>query len=473
MARRKRDVTDQMLRAGQAGESAKQRTHEGRIQSKQESVRQDQAQQRIDLEGDRVDQGQQRINQQTWENNRQARERADAVRAKNQAKKPRATNFGSEGSNPHTSTQDVEQNIKAENVNEEKRRQFDERQELDAAKAGLEKPRTESIPGENREGPANSRVADTSRAGLAAGDQGPPNPEAVLKMEEEQRRQNQQVDRQLESRGRQKGYVSSELGKENEARERTKTASIVYNAITARKRLGLAMQRAQAAYDNSGSKEDKETLAKERWMAQSDLRNLTNIQDKVDAYVTEGKRNRKLTDEQTNILKELAAKVQGAPGTEAIMGPIASGIYKPRTVSFIAEKKWAMAVDFMAEGSGALPDVEYIDTLAAGYKQWVRQIELIEKSMNLDHGGPAGLMSNRSRATKQRLIQKLAALNIKRGNLILDEEAQGGQNMPAQAVGRRPQQQPQRQAPVNGPRHQEPKPDPYINPIGGGEWGSK
>ena len=440
MARGKRQVTDQMLSAGQSGEAAKQRSHEGRIDSANKRADRSQRQQQIDNTKDTQDQA---LWQRQWEQSRAERAQRDAQREKNQAGKPRTTNFGGEGQLSGAGDPKLDESKRQfDSQMAEKQRQFDTSTQLGAAKSGL--------------------VA--AGGGIAGGNPGPDNPRMTQMQQEMANRQKNQMGQGVEQKG-QRGFVPSEESKRKTAEEegitRTRAATETYRAITARKRLGFEVQKAQAALDATGGAGNKSAAAEVKAAmkkAEGPLANFKGLIDRLEGSVDSTKVSGGLRQNDWEKLAEMFGETPPVGNAAEVKQAIDSKRVNPRLTTWLAERQAAMVVDYVAEGTGELPDREYVDFLSSGMKMLMDQTQLHAKQFGIEFGGPGGLMAVRTRSRQRRMAQKLAAKAILSGNLLqeggapgMQEQGTEGQQVPDQALGRPPQPQKQPRQPGEAP----------------------
>lgn len=170
--------SDRMMRAAESGNEAAQRAHDAR-QNRAESARQfDESTRQREL--DRW--------QRQWEQQRIDRRARDVDRARNQAIKPRTTNFGNEGYNPNAE-QPVDAKVQlAYDQLAEEQRQFDVSTQLRAAQSGLQM---------GGGAPGGNSAQDIGRVEQAI-EQNPEDPR-LQKLLEEMQRGNQQMGMGIES----------------------------------------------------------------------------------------------------------------------------------------------------------------------------------------------------------------------------------------------------------------------------------
>ena len=402
------------LQAGQSGESARQRAHEGRTESRHKRVSQDQNQQRIDI-------AQQSQWDQQWKQRRADRDARDAERAKNQAGKDRTTNFGTEGRDPSVPAgpdpklDETKRQFDASHA--EKQRQFDQSQQLDAAKAGLQVG-----------GGASSQ--DAARVDQAL-EQNPNDPR-LLQMQQEMQRGNTQMQQGLEQKGK-RGFVPTQ-----DARQESGRKAGIEERETRAKEINAAAnyQRAVTSYSKLQAEEKSAKTGATRSQIQAKKR---AVEESLSQPLKSGnaRMNRVMKGEATEAdAQTLRAMIEGVPpvgNARATVEAIKAGNFEdPNVVRFMGEKLAADAVQYIY-ATGKLPDGKLVDLSSAGMQEFSRRA--IEARQLLLPNTVAGQMLTDQQVNKVKrgyddhleMVHKLAAL-------LVMKKKQAGEAMPNAAL---------------------------------------
>ena len=395
------------LQAGQSGESAKQRAHEGRTDSRHKRVNQDQNQQRIDLQ-------QQAQWSRDWERTRADRAARDKTRADNQAAKPRTSNFGGEGY-----LEGQERKPSGDPRLDEQARQFDER----LAQQDEQFQQSQQQQGEQFQTQTDLSAA---KAGL---EQANPRLQA---MQAEMRRGEEQMSQGIEQKGR-RGFVPTAearaAGQRKAGLEEREIRAKEMNAAANYQRSVTAYSKLQAEEKAAKTGATRTQIAAKRAKIEESLAQPLKSGN--------GRMNRIMKGEATEADKQtLKSMIQDVPpvgNARATVEAINAGnLEDPNVIRFLGEKLAADAIQYVY-ATGKLPDGKLVDMSSAGMQEFSRRA--IEARQLLLPNTVAGQMLTDQQVNQVKrgyddhleMVHKLAAL-------LVMKKQQAGEAMPNPAL---------------------------------------
>lgn len=434
-ATRKLDQSELMIRAGAQGESAVQRSQESRTRNRQQTLSRKESARQFNKS---IEQQELDRSQRQWEVQRADRAKRDAVRAENQAGKKDMTIFGQQG----RQQRENEERYKAETVSErekfeEGKRQFGEKQSLEAAKAGLKSggktgmaaPKDPVPSGKPMAEPQNIVQVPTaepqaSPGGVAkasyitegsdvdrTGAQALMSPRMQGLDQEMGMREQEQMGQPIELGTQGSGWVADPSTPAGQAAT-IKRQSAQLALYKSRRDLGFKMQEAQARLDAASTKENKALLKESEVKAQARLANFSDRFERFDNAM--GMTGDKPTADDWTKIKQLVLdkNLPDVGNAEGIHAAIRESKVNARLIEWMGERRSNMAVLYVANGTGELPDREYVDFLTDGMKEFMNEVQAARLKTKFDFGGPVGLMSATTRARQRRVVQKMAAMTI-------------------------------------------------------------
>lgn len=403
MATKKLQQSQLELQAGSSGESARQRSHESLVNSRQQDASRDESARQFDASNEQrsLDRYQRQ-----WEQQRADRARRDAQRAANQAQKPRSTNFGNEGY-----VQGQEPRPTGNPELDERRRQFDESQELQRDRMAQQQGQFET---------RTDLQAATHGLQRSAPGAGAANPRLQALQQEMAQRQREQMGQGLEQTGR-RGFVPTpeaeqatqqraDLAERDMQTKELNAAANFKRAATAYERLGIQAQAAK-------TKEARAELqAKQKEQEKSLLQPIKASSGRLDRFM---KGDYTQADMQT-LRAMINDPTNGVPpvGTgRAIHDEVAAGQVGPRVTQFLTEQVAAKAIEFIY-ATGKFPDGDLVDFSSAGMQEFSRRA--MEARRLLLPNTVAGQMLNSEQVNQIKrgyvdhlqMVNKLAALLV-------------------------------------------------------------
>ena len=306
--------------------------------------------------------------------------------------------------------------------------QRDEENAMTAADKGLEKAGGGGQAAPAQAGGGQQRMGNQP----APGGQGGADPQRMAQMQAEMARGKGQMSQGIEQGTQGRGYVKTAGRQQAEAEEqgveRTKAAASAYAAVTSRRRLGFEMQKAQAQMDVGATKVAKAEVAAAMERAEGPLDDFTSLLDRLEKMGDQpSKLSGGLKANDWTAVAELFGKTPPVGNAADIKASIDNKQTSPRLMAWLSEKQAHMVVQFVAEGTGVLPNSKYIDTLSEGWKVFNEQVQMAKKQFGIDMGGPGGLMTTRTRFRMKRMAQKMAAKAILTGQLMTEGGEPGPQ----------------------------------------------
>lgn len=295
--------------------------------------------------------------QRAWESNRKARAERDQQRSINQANKPRTTNFGGEGRLPDDPMVTGDAKFDS-SVNEARRtnasqeqlqrdqmgqqqRQFDDRQQLDAAKSGL----------------------------MQSGGGGASDPR-LQQMQQEMERGRQQMGMGVEQSGSRKYVPTPEAQQANAygaETDRMNAEASRANAMIRQKELQLKAMKLQAEVDGGGGEAASAELRAVNKQQQKKLDTQLNAQ----IAFSKGKgTDKQWQDIQADVDEAVAKGVGGR--MQEIQAEVSRREYGPAVRSFISEGVMTQFVEFVTMSQGRFPEGVIPDVTTEAWQTFTR-----------------------------------------------------------------------------------------------------
>lgn len=401
------------LQAGQSGESATQRSHEGLINTRQRNADRAESARQFDAS---VEQRNLDRYQRAWESNRQERARRDAQRAANQAQKPRTSNFGGEG---YLAGQEPQPT--GDPRLDETKRQFDASQQLQREQMGQQQQQFET----STDLQAASKGL-TRTEGNPAGNPGPDNPRLAALQQEMDRRGREQMGQGLEQAGRKFVPTPESMQAQQQNAELAERDMRVkeQNVALRKKEQKLAHDRLDAQIAGARSAaERKELEAQQKQVREDGMQFIKSSASRLDRFM-KGDYTQKDMQTLRNMLKNPRDGVAPVGMARALYDEVEAGEIGPRVTQFLTEQVAAEAIDYIY-ATGYLPDGDLVDFGSAGMQEFSRRINEVKmallpqtvagKLFTDDPDFNAGQVSKikRGYSDRIRMMNKLTALLIK------------------------------------------------------------
>ena len=422
------------LQAGQAGESATQRSHESLMSTRHRNADRAQNARQFDstIEQRNLDRYQRQ-----WEERRQARSERDAIRAKNQAQKPRTTNFGGDG---YLAGQ--ERKPSGDARVDESARQFDQRQAQQSQQF--------------QQSQAQQSQQFETKTDLSAASQGleRENPRLQALQQEMSQRQQEQMGQPTEQGGK-RGFVPTEAAKEKSSKDanldernmRVKEANAAANmqrAATSYEKLGAEMK---AATTKSARADIK---AKRKLVEDTLMQPIKSDSSRLDRFMKGDQ-----TDADLQTLRAMLRDVPPVGISRALHDEVNSGEIGPNVTRFLTEKVAASAIEFIY-ATGKLPDGNLVDFSSAGMQEFSKRA--MEARQLLLPNTVAGQLLTKEQVEKIKrgyqdhieMIHKLGALLIMKNQPTMPMGATTGEQEPTHEQRRADPSQPYTPAELSG-----------------------